>query len=115
MNISHYLGKQYNGKRIDGHSDWCLEFLAREGVATVMGSAFGAEGYVRLSFATSMADPGRGVRPVRDDSWPLLSDRGPTASPSALSRSRQADSATAPRWPAVQQFGRDGYATPPAT
>jgi len=54
VNISHYLGKQYNGKVIHGTADWCLEFLAQEGVATVMGSAFGAEGYVRLSFATSM-------------------------------------------------------------
>jgi aspartate aminotransferase len=54
VNISHYLGKKYNGKVINGTADWCLEFLAREGVATVMGSAFGAEGYVRLSFATSM-------------------------------------------------------------
>jgi len=33
-----------------------LELLAKKGVATVMGSAFGAEGYARLSFATSMAN-----------------------------------------------------------
>ncbi|MCS7238736.1 MAG: pyridoxal phosphate-dependent aminotransferase [Thermoguttaceae bacterium] len=54
VNISAYLGKSYNGKIINNTADWCLEFLAKEGVATVMGSAFGAEGYVRLSFAASM-------------------------------------------------------------
>lgn len=54
VNISAYLGKSYSGKVINNTADWCLEFLAQEGVATVMGSAFGAEGYVRLSFAASM-------------------------------------------------------------
>lgn len=54
VNISNYLGKAYNGKVINNTADWCLEFLAQHGVATVMGSAFGAEGYVRLSFAASM-------------------------------------------------------------
>ena len=33
-----------------------MELLAQQAVATVMGSAFGAEGYARISFATSMAD-----------------------------------------------------------
>jgi aspartate aminotransferase len=31
-----------------------LELLAQESVAMVMGSAFGAEGYARLSFATGL-------------------------------------------------------------
>jgi aspartate aminotransferase len=30
------------------------EYLLEKGVAVVPGSAFGAEGYIRLSFATSM-------------------------------------------------------------
>ena len=54
VNIAAHLGRRYDGKQIDNSSQWCLELLAREGVATVMGSAFGAEGYARLSFATSM-------------------------------------------------------------
>ncbi len=54
VNIGAHLGRRYDGKQIDTSSQWCLELLAREGVATVMGSAFGAEGYARLSFATSM-------------------------------------------------------------
>jgi aspartate aminotransferase len=54
INIAAHLGRRYDGTQIDNSSQWCLELLAREGVATVMGSAFGAEGYARLSFATSM-------------------------------------------------------------
>lgn len=55
MNIRAYLGRSYGGERIDNSQQWCLALLAQEQVATVMGSAFGAEGYVRLSFAASMA------------------------------------------------------------
>jgi len=54
INVSRHLGRTYNGVQIDNSSQWCLELLARQNVATVMGSAFGAEGYVRLSFAASM-------------------------------------------------------------
>jgi len=54
INISQHLGKRYGGTLVENSSEWCLELLAQKGVATVMGSAFGAEGYARLSFATSM-------------------------------------------------------------
>jgi len=33
--------------------EWCAALLDREQVATVAGSAFGAEGHVRMSFAAS--------------------------------------------------------------
>ena len=56
VNIQQHLGRSYGGKRVDNSTQWCLELLAQQGVATVMGSAFGAEGYARLSFATSMAN-----------------------------------------------------------
>jgi aspartate aminotransferase len=54
INIKKHLGRSYNGVKIDNSSQWCLELLAKKGVASVMGSAFGAEGYARLSFAASM-------------------------------------------------------------
>ncbi|OHB70804.1 MAG: aspartate aminotransferase [Planctomycetes bacterium RBG_13_63_9] len=54
INISQHLGRSYNGTRIDDSTQWCLELLARNSVATVMGSAFGTEGYFRVSFATGM-------------------------------------------------------------
>jgi aspartate aminotransferase len=56
VNIKEHLGRAYQGKQIDNSTQWCLELLAQQSVATVMGSAFGAEGYARLSFATSMAN-----------------------------------------------------------
>ena len=54
INISQHLGRPYNGAQVDNSSQWCLELLAQKSVATVMGSAFGTEGYARASFATSM-------------------------------------------------------------
>ena len=39
---------------VDNSAQWCLALLEQQSVATVMGSAFGAEGYARISFATSM-------------------------------------------------------------
>jgi aspartate aminotransferase len=56
VNIKRCLGRAYQGKQVNNSTQWCLELLARQSVATVMGSAFGAEGYARLSFATSMAN-----------------------------------------------------------
>jgi aspartate aminotransferase len=56
INIKQHLGRSYNGVQIDNSTQWCLELLDKKGVATVMGSAFGAEGYARISFATSMAN-----------------------------------------------------------
>ena len=56
INISEHLGRKYGDKQIDTSTDWCLELLMQKKVATVMGSAFGTEGYARASFATSMAN-----------------------------------------------------------
>jgi aspartate aminotransferase len=54
INIQKYLGRSYDGTQINTSADWCLRLLEKQGVAAVMGSAFGAEGYVRISFATDM-------------------------------------------------------------
>jgi aspartate aminotransferase len=54
INIRQHLGKTYNGARCDNSAQWCLTLLEQQNVATVMGSAFGAEGYARVSFATSL-------------------------------------------------------------
>ena len=50
-----YLGA-IQRRQVDNSTQWCLALLAQQNVATVMGSAFGTEGYARLSFATSMAN-----------------------------------------------------------
>jgi aspartate aminotransferase len=54
INIRKFLGRTYGGARVDNSTQWCLALLEQQNVATVMGSAFGAEGYARLSFATSL-------------------------------------------------------------
>ncbi len=54
INVQAQLGRTYNGTQVDDSASWCLQLLDQQGVATVMGSAFGAEGFARLSFAASM-------------------------------------------------------------
>jgi aspartate aminotransferase len=54
VNIKAHLGRKYGDVLVNNSSDWCLQLLAQQGVATVMGSAFGAEGYARISFATNL-------------------------------------------------------------
>ncbi len=54
INIKAHLNKTYGGQKITNSAEWCLALLDQQNVATVMGSAFGAEGYARLSFATSL-------------------------------------------------------------
>jgi aspartate aminotransferase len=54
VDIKKLLGRKYGDKQINTCTDWCLALLEQQGVATVMGSAFGAPGYARLSFATDL-------------------------------------------------------------
>ena len=51
--VSAYLGKSFNGKKIANSNDLALYLLTEGHVATVAGSAFGIEGYIRLSYAAS--------------------------------------------------------------
>lgn len=46
--------KRYLGTKIKNSEDFSLQLLDQKGVSTVMGSAFGMEGYVRASFAAGM-------------------------------------------------------------
>ncbi len=66
FNIKKHLGRKYNGVQIDNSEQWCLELLEKKCVATVMGSSFGCEGYVRASFATS--------RDVLEKSFDLIAE-----------------------------------------
>ncbi|MDR1963748.1 MAG: pyridoxal phosphate-dependent aminotransferase [Planctomycetaceae bacterium] len=54
FNIKHYLGQKLGGVPINNSEQFCLELLTQKQVATVMGSAFGCEGYVRASFAAGL-------------------------------------------------------------
>lgn len=55
FNVSSYFGKSTsNGTKITNSSDFCTALLNEGHVALVTGDAFGAPGYVRLSFATDL-------------------------------------------------------------
>lgn len=50
---SHYIGKSYNGKKVETSGDLALYLLEEGHVACVGGGAFGAPNCIRLSYATS--------------------------------------------------------------
>ena len=60
-NVSKLLGKKYNGVAVNTDSDLSNYLLDYAKVALVAGSAFGAPGYVRLSYATSMEKIEKGL------------------------------------------------------
>lgn len=53
-NISKLMGKTFGGKVINNDMELADYLLEKAKIAVVPGSAFGAEGYMRLSYATSM-------------------------------------------------------------
>lgn len=53
-NFSSYYGKSFNGKVIDGSVALADYFLSEAKVASVPGAAFGADAFIRFSFATSL-------------------------------------------------------------
>ncbi|MFM7130861.1 MAG: pyridoxal phosphate-dependent aminotransferase [bacterium] len=60
MNVSSHFGRTLGGKLIKDSTDFCMTALEVAHVALVMGSAFGSEGYARMSFATDLDTIGRG-------------------------------------------------------
>jgi aspartate/methionine/tyrosine aminotransferase len=53
-NISHYLHTKSNILKIENSFDFAMHLLYEAHLAVVPGSAFGKEGYIRLSYSTSM-------------------------------------------------------------
>lgn len=51
--VSSYYGKSFNGQKIENSTDMAFYLLNEANVATVMGSAFGDDTCIRLSYATS--------------------------------------------------------------
>jgi aspartate aminotransferase len=51
--ISKYIGKSYKNKTINNSDDLAMFLLQDGGVSTVSGSAFGADNYIRISYAAS--------------------------------------------------------------
>ena len=61
MNIEELIGKEYYGKVIKTSDDFCEILLEHSRVALVPGSGFGAENFVRWSYATSMENIKKGL------------------------------------------------------
>jgi len=53
-NVSHYFGKSTGVFKIKHSFDFAMHILYEAHIAAVPGSAFGAEGYMRFAYATSM-------------------------------------------------------------
>lgn len=64
-NINHFIGKTYNGEQITNSVDFVLFLLNEAKVAIVPGSAFGADGYVRFSYATKLDILKEAVKRIR--------------------------------------------------
>ncbi|MCD5390466.1 pyridoxal phosphate-dependent aminotransferase [candidate division NPL-UPA2 bacterium] len=60
-NVSAVLGKSFNGHRISDSSSLAELLLTEAKVAVVPGSAFGRDGYLRLSYATSLENIIKGL------------------------------------------------------
>ena len=54
VNVKEVLGKEHYGRMIHTAQELCEDILDRALVAMVPSEGFGIEGYVRLSYATSM-------------------------------------------------------------
>ena len=61
MNVSALLGKRFDGKVLSDSADFADALLTNAKVAVVPGNAFMAEGYCRLSYATSMQNIQEGL------------------------------------------------------
>lgn len=65
-NFTDYFHKSTNVFRIEHSFDLAMYLLYEAKIATVPGSAFGAEGYLRLSYATSMENLKEGVERIKE-------------------------------------------------
>ena len=65
MNISGIIGKEFYGKKIENADDFAEMFLKIAHVAVVPGTGFGADNYVRWSYATSMENITEGLERLK--------------------------------------------------
>ncbi|NLN41870.1 MAG: pyridoxal phosphate-dependent aminotransferase [Clostridiales bacterium] len=64
LNIKNVIGKTYNDRIIKGSLDFADVLLEAQNVAVVPGIAFGADEYVRLSYATSKENIEKGLNRI---------------------------------------------------
>ena len=61
MNVEKLIGKTIHGSQIQTSKDFCTAFLKDGLVAAVPGEGFGAPGFVRWSYSTSMENIEKGM------------------------------------------------------
>lgn len=64
--VSAYYGKSYGDYHINNSTDMAMYLLNEAGVATVMGSAFGDDNCIRLSYATSEEFLTRALKQIKE-------------------------------------------------
>ena len=61
ISISAFVGKTFGDTKVEGSMDFATALLEQKHVAVVPGIGFGAENYIRLSYATGMEDIKEGL------------------------------------------------------
>jgi aspartate/methionine/tyrosine aminotransferase len=64
-NISHYMGKSTDVFKVENSFDLAMHLLYKAKTAVVPGSSFGAEGYMRFSYANSMESLEKAVENIK--------------------------------------------------
>ncbi|MFH0757473.1 MAG: pyridoxal phosphate-dependent aminotransferase [Bacteroidota bacterium] len=64
--FSSYIGKSAGGRKIENDMDLCIYLLEVGHIATVPGSAFGADGCVRISYANSDENLEKAMQRLKD-------------------------------------------------
>jgi aspartate aminotransferase len=66
LNVREHLGRTLAGRKVNSCTDFCTVALEEAHVALVMGEAFGAPGYARMSFATDQKTIQRGFDALQE-------------------------------------------------
>ncbi len=64
--LNSYIGKSVDGRKIETDMDLCIYLLEVGHIATVPGSAFGADGFVRISYANSDENLVKAMQRLKD-------------------------------------------------
>jgi aspartate aminotransferase len=64
--VSHYLGKTADGKKIENVHDLCMYLLYHAHVSTVPGNAFGDDKCIRISYSASEENIEKAIRRIHN-------------------------------------------------
>ncbi len=66
VDISYYKGKSIDGINVENSLDFAAVLIEKANIAVIPGIAFGVDDYIRLSYATSMANIEEGLKRLND-------------------------------------------------